>query len=223
MTIVEALKKLYAAFGGKASDVDNIDTNAELINAIADLDVSGGDSLPTVTTTDNGKVLSVVEGAWNKADIPTELPPVTSSDSGKVLTVNSNGNWAAESIDYIDDWITCTVSAGTAAISVSNLSAKFSPSRNVVILIGRITVTDLSVTEGSSILLATITVPNSADVSHMLLKDKSAAVTAYLGGNEAPVQLKYNVASSGTEITLNMNSSSSVTLSTYILIGALQV
>ena len=94
-TVVDALKNLYTALGGTASDVADVTTAAGMIDAIADLDVSGGDSLPTVTEADNSKVLSVVEGVWNKADIPTELPAVTSSDSGKVLTVNSNGNWAA--------------------------------------------------------------------------------------------------------------------------------
>lgn len=55
-----------------------------------------GSSLPDVTSSDNGDVLMVVNGAWAKADPPSGLPAVTSSDNGKVLTVSS-GAWAAVS------------------------------------------------------------------------------------------------------------------------------
>ena len=37
MTIVEALKALYAALGGTAADVADITQNADMIAAIADL------------------------------------------------------------------------------------------------------------------------------------------------------------------------------------------
>lgn len=56
---------------------------------------SGGE-LPPVTSSDNGDVLTVVEGAWAKAAPTAELPAVTSSDEGKVLTVDDEGNWGAE-------------------------------------------------------------------------------------------------------------------------------
>ena len=48
--------------------------------------------LPIVTSADNGKVLGVVGGVWDKANPPTELPAVTSADNGKVLGVVS-GVW----------------------------------------------------------------------------------------------------------------------------------
>jgi len=51
--------------------------------------------LPTVSTSNNGNVLSVVEGLWTPTEAPSGLPDVTSSDNGKVLTV-SNGEWTAE-------------------------------------------------------------------------------------------------------------------------------
>ena len=53
--------------------------------------------LPSVTTSDNGKILKVTSGAWAKGDAPTELPAVTTSDNGKVLTVSS-GAWSAANV-----------------------------------------------------------------------------------------------------------------------------
>ena len=52
--------------------------------------------LPSVTSSDNGKILGVSSGQWNKVDPPTELPSVTSSDNGKVLGVD-NGGWGVTS------------------------------------------------------------------------------------------------------------------------------
>ena len=64
-TNVDALKNLYIAFGGSSDTVAGMTTNADVINALAALVAAGGGSvLPAVTTTDNGKVLKVVSGAW---------------------------------------------------------------------------------------------------------------------------------------------------------------
>ena len=93
MTVVDALKNLYVALGGTASDVANISTNADMINAIATVAASAGIELPAVTSSDNGDVLTVVSGKWAKADVPTELPAVTADDNGKVLKV-VDGAWA---------------------------------------------------------------------------------------------------------------------------------
>lgn len=49
--------------------------------------------LPAVTSSDNGDVLTVVNGAWAKAEAPSGLPEVTAADNGDVLTVVS-GEWA---------------------------------------------------------------------------------------------------------------------------------
>lgn len=91
-TVVDALKDLHVAFGGQAADVADCVTVVEVIEKMTA--VVGGGSLPAVTAADNGKVLTVVEGAWAKADAPDELPVVTADDNGKVLTV-ANGDWAA--------------------------------------------------------------------------------------------------------------------------------
>lgn len=53
--------------------------------------------LPAVTTTNNGQVLTVVEGDWATANIPDVLPDVSSTDNGQVLTV-VEGSWAPASV-----------------------------------------------------------------------------------------------------------------------------
>lgn len=68
---VDALKALYVALGGSATDVANITLIPDMVNAIAALVQSGGTAeLPSVTTTDNGKVLTVVSGKWAAANLP---------------------------------------------------------------------------------------------------------------------------------------------------------
>lgn len=64
-TTVDELKTLYVKLGGNIADVANLQTDAELIDKIEDLDLTAG-RLPDVTSTDNGDILSVVEGEWAK-------------------------------------------------------------------------------------------------------------------------------------------------------------
>lgn len=54
------------------------------------------DRLPAVSGTDNGKCAKVAGGVWTAAAFPTELPAVTSDDNGKILKV-VEGVWAAAS------------------------------------------------------------------------------------------------------------------------------
>lgn len=58
---------------------------------LSDIAENGG-GLPKVTSEDNGDVLAVVDGAWDKAAPTSQLPAVTSSDNGNVLTV-VDGVW----------------------------------------------------------------------------------------------------------------------------------
>lgn len=68
---VDALKALYVALGGTAADVADITLIPDMVNAIATHVQSGGAAeLPSVTTTDNGKVLTVVSGKWAAANLP---------------------------------------------------------------------------------------------------------------------------------------------------------
>lgn len=64
MTNVEALKALYVALGGSSSTVANVNTNAEMIAAIATVLPEDSAYLPEVDATNNGDVLKVVNGKW---------------------------------------------------------------------------------------------------------------------------------------------------------------
>lgn len=68
----------------------------ESLDRLANREVNA--TLPSVTSSDNGKVLKVVSGEWNAAAEAVELPAVTSADAGKVLTVNSSGQWVAAAL-----------------------------------------------------------------------------------------------------------------------------
>lgn len=69
---VEALKGLYTALGGTATNVADITLIPDMITAIAAFISDGGAAeLPTVSSANNGEVLTVVEGAWAAAALPT--------------------------------------------------------------------------------------------------------------------------------------------------------
>lgn len=67
MTTVAALKALYVALGGDADAVADMVIIPDVISAITTLISAGGGILPKVSATDNGDVLTVVEGAWAAA------------------------------------------------------------------------------------------------------------------------------------------------------------
>lgn len=96
---VKALKNLYVALGGDADDVANVSRIPDMIEAVAvvvETFVSGitSKSLPDITASNNGQILTVVEGTWAAANVQAELPPVTAANDGAVLTV-VDGAWAA--------------------------------------------------------------------------------------------------------------------------------
>lgn len=102
MTTVEALKGLYTALGGELTDtyssiaggvaVSDYVLIPDMIQAITQKASTAGVELPAVTASDNGDVLTVVNGKWAKADAPKELPAVTAEDNGSVLKV-VDGTW----------------------------------------------------------------------------------------------------------------------------------
>ena len=70
-TTIEALQNLYVALGGTLSDVSDIVTIPDMVNALATLISSGATAeLPAVKTADNVKVLTVVSGKW-QASLPS--------------------------------------------------------------------------------------------------------------------------------------------------------
>lgn len=72
MTNVEALKSLYVALGGNSATVAGMSLTADVIAATATLITNGGGArLPEVSASDNGDVLTVVEGAWAAASLPS--------------------------------------------------------------------------------------------------------------------------------------------------------
>lgn len=248
-TTVEALKLLYVKLGGNLSDIADLDTDAEIIDAIEDLNfkelpnvtaddngdvltvVSGawakstpsGGSLPNVTSDDNGDILTVVEGEWAKGEVPTELPTVTSADEGDVLTVDNNGKWVAGNvtIPYNDDWVNCTVAAGSAAITVTDVIAKFSPSRGIIAIVGGFLASNLSLNGGFLDTLATITIPSNADISHLINTSKSGAIAVYVDVVGTPLECRFDVNATNKTVTLNILTATSVTISNNIFVGSI--
>lgn len=95
---VEALKELYIALGGNATNVADITLIPDMIKAIA-AHISGGGAaeLPTVTSSNNGEILTVSGGKWVSAAPASQLPSVTATENGEVLTV-VEGAWAAAAL-----------------------------------------------------------------------------------------------------------------------------
>lgn len=76
-----------------------------------------GSSLPEVTTDDDGKILTVVDGIWGVAEETKELPIVSSSDDNKILKV-SGGVWGIA--DEIKELPIVTSSDDGKVLSVSD-------------------------------------------------------------------------------------------------------
>lgn len=67
MTTVQALREIYKALGGSGADITDNMLIPEALILIAGK-VATIQGLPAVTTTENGKIMKVVEGEWALAD-----------------------------------------------------------------------------------------------------------------------------------------------------------
>ena len=65
MTNIDALKALYVTLGGNANTVASMTVSADVIYAMSQLSLSVSPQLPSVSKTDEGKVLKVdSNGKW---------------------------------------------------------------------------------------------------------------------------------------------------------------
>lgn len=102
----------------------------------------GGGSLPIVTSDDNGDVLTVVEGAWAKADAPSGLP--AAGTDGNVLTADS-GEWVSAA-PVSDLPVVTSDDNGDVLTVVEGAWAKSAPSGDELI----VTITPTSGTTGTT-------------------------------------------------------------------------
>lgn len=118
-TNVQALKNLYVALGGDASDVENLTTSSEVITAMESVAASAASELPAVKASDAGKNLTVnSSGKWAAIMPEDELPAVTTSDNGKVLGV-SNGKWTKTSLTDTDLIVIINENGGVFSIALA--------------------------------------------------------------------------------------------------------
>lgn len=73
MTNIDALKALYVTLGGNANTVASMTVSADVIYAMSQLSLSVQPELPSVSKTDEGKVLKVdSNGKWAVGSDATE-------------------------------------------------------------------------------------------------------------------------------------------------------
>lgn len=78
---------LNAAAGNEQALPDPVTREEVFLKAIVEAQSGGGGGLPSVSDADNGKVLTVVDGAWSPAD--------SGSSGGGVLVVHQNADTGA--------------------------------------------------------------------------------------------------------------------------------
>lgn len=92
MTTIEALFDLYEALGGDADEISTLETIPEVLEEISE--VAGSTiELPGVTASDNGDVLTVVDGKWAKAEAPT---PTSKSTNLQIV-----GSWSVSAGEFV--------------------------------------------------------------------------------------------------------------------------
>ena len=92
MTTIEALFDLYQALGGDVDEISTLETIPEVLEEISEI-AGSTIELPGVSASDNGDVLTVVDGKWAKAE--ASAPALTTKSftkAGLSGTVKTYGN-----------------------------------------------------------------------------------------------------------------------------------
>lgn len=115
MTTIEALFDLYEALGGDVDSISTLETIPELLEEISEI-AGSTIELPGVTASDNGNVLTVVDGKWAKAEAST---PTSTSESfsakGLTGTIKTYGNVSEIKVNTTSG----TITSGNGMISSS--------------------------------------------------------------------------------------------------------
>lgn len=83
--------------------------------------------LPVVTSEDNGKLLGVTGGKWDSVNAPTELPAVTNEDNGRILQVSS-GAWTKQNMPTELPAVTATDNGKVLGVADGNWGVVDAPS-----------------------------------------------------------------------------------------------
>lgn len=124
---VESLRGLYVALGGNITEVANLTTIPELLTEISTVAQAAATELPAVKSQDNGKVLTVVNSKWQKADAYS-LPTASSSTLGGVKVGDglsiSNGKLSADKKKtQMNNWINGMISESQGVCSFTSFTA----------------------------------------------------------------------------------------------------
>lgn len=88
-TVTDALTKIFLALGGDTQKLQDDHNLTDYLDDLGDALVAAVKAeLPAVTSTDNGKVLKVTDGAWAKGNVNNNLI-VTVDNEGKASMNNS--------------------------------------------------------------------------------------------------------------------------------------
>ena len=130
MTTVEALKKLYAALGGEAADVQNLDTNVAVLNAISAKYEGAADAVLNADAVAN-IAEAVGEGGGGSSDITTCNVNLSAYTTMKVYLPHADKVGSTEfASGYVDltsgytTGVTCWLYKGQARFEVPSDIAK---------------------------------------------------------------------------------------------------